>query len=156
MKCSASKKLKRGGDKNGGQTVGCRNKADALYSVGDPCWELYKCNNRHGDDGVMKVVYVCSPYRAGSTRANVRKAKKIGRQLLLEGVFPIIPHIYLTEMLDDSNESERDLGIELGLSLMKRADELYIVNFRSDSSGMLAEIRYWTTHIKRPIRMKVI
>jgi hypothetical protein len=41
------------------------------------------------------------------------------------GVKPIAPHLYFPQFLDDERESERDLGIQMGLSLLKGCSQLW-------------------------------
>lgn len=87
-----------------------------------------------------KLVYICSPLR-GDYEKNIRKAQEACAWVMLN--FPdtiaIAPHIYFTQFLDDTNPNERSLGMEAGLALLEKCDELWVIGNRV-SEGMAAEI----------------
>lgn len=87
---------------------------------------------------MLQRVYVCSPYR-GDVENNIRRAKEAARLIALKGYFPVVPHIYLTQFLDDSKEDERNLGLSLGIDLLENCVALCQVGDHI-SSGMSAEI----------------
>lgn len=86
----------------------------------------------------MKFVYVCSPLR-GDLERNIRKANGYCRFAVKQGVLPLAPHAIFTGFLDDTIPEERQAGIDLGLELLKRSDEIWVFGERI-SEGMLAEI----------------
>jgi hypothetical protein len=86
----------------------------------------------------MKTIYVCSPLR-GDIRGNIEKAKRYCRHIAVCGDIPIAPHVYCTQFLDDTRESERKIGMTIGLELLKICDELWAFGDRV-SEGMAAEI----------------
>lgn len=99
----------------------------------------------------MKLVYICSPLK-GDMQGNIEKARGYCREAILQGYIPIAPHIYFTQFLDDTNETERLLGMKCGIELLPMCDELWV--YKDASMGMLQEIDYWQTYVKRPIIRK--
>lgn len=85
----------------------------------------------------MKRVYVCSPLR-GDIQGNMKKAASYCRFAVENGVFPIAPHIYCTQFLDDNIPQEREVGLKMGLELLEDCEELWY--FGSPSEGMKGEI----------------
>ena len=81
-----------------------------------------------------KLVYIASPY-AGNIGENVTFAKKACRYAIHHGVTPVAVHLLYPQILDDNNHSERELGLQLGLQLMERCDELWVCGDKI-SSGM--------------------
>lgn len=93
----------------------------------------------------MKV-FVCSPYRSETElgiMANVVLARRLCRAVALTGHFPFAPHVYFTQFLKDHLDSERALGIDLGLKIMQWCDELwhYVPEGSDASEGMLEEMK---------------
>lgn len=86
----------------------------------------------------MKFVYVCSPLR-GDIETNVRRAHGYCRFVIQQGALPLAPHAIFTAVLDDTIPQERQLGMALGLELMKRVDELWVFGKRI-TEGMRSEI----------------
>ena len=68
----------------------------------------------------MRNVYVCSPLR-GNITENIEKVKQYGKFVLECGMAPVIPHFY-AEILDDTVDEERTLGMTAGTSLLFRTD----------------------------------
>lgn len=62
---------------------------------------------------------------------------------------PVIPHFY-AEILDDTVDEERALGMTAGTSLLFRADELWVFGDKV-TEGMKKEINY-AKHLKLRIR----
>ena len=87
----------------------------------------------------MKRVFICSPLR-GDIEGNLTKAREYCRAEALAGNVPIAPHVYFTQFLDEHNPQERELGIKLGMELLKTCDEIKIFGDRFISSGMTEEI----------------
>ena len=88
----------------------------------------------------MKMIYVASPYR-GDVKKNMAFAKEACKYVLSEGNNFYCPHLFLTDILDDDIQIERDIGIALGKDTMLRCDELWVFGDRI-SEGMLGEIEF--------------
>ena len=90
----------------------------------------------------MKI-YVCSPLKAynnNTSHSNIEKAKKYCRFVAMEtGNTPIAPHIFFTNFLEDDIQDERELGIKMGLGLLRTCSEVWVFgDYISD--GMAKEI----------------
>ena len=92
----------------------------------------------------MRNVYVCSPLR-GNITENLEKVKQYGKFVLECGMAPVIPHFY-AEILDDTVDEERALGMTAGTSLLFRADALWVFGDKI-TEGMKKEISY-AKHLK--------
>lgn len=99
----------------------------------------------------MKLVYICSPLK-GDIQGNIEKAIGYCREALLQDYNPIAPHIYYTQILDDTKAEERELGMKCGIELLPMCDELWV--YGEPSEGMKKEIDYWNEYVKRPIIRK--
>lgn len=96
----------------------------------------------------MKVKYICSPYRANDLETILRNldyAKELTREVILNGDAAITTHLYMTQCLDDTSP-ERELGLEAGLEIIKRCDEVIVGTKYGISEGMESEIRYARNH----------
>lgn len=89
----------------------------------------------------MKRVVIESPYD-GDVERNVAYAKRCMRDALSRGESPIASHLLLTQILDDTNEAERDLGIRAGIAWHAGADEVLIYADLGVSKGMQRAIRH--------------
>ncbi len=69
----------------------------------------------------MSIVGLISPYR-GNVGWNMEQARKWGRAQALSGNVPIIPHLYLTQLLCDDVPEERDRGLALGREMYLLCD----------------------------------
>lgn len=85
-----------------------------------------------------KIVFICSPF-AGDIEGNTRRAKRYGRFAVIEKAVPIIPHLMYPQFLEENDPDERQLGIDMGLILLGKCQELWVFGSRI-SSGMSAEI----------------
>ena len=94
------------------------------------------------------LIYVASAY-AGDIKGNIEKAKRYCVHVINEGGIPIAPHLLFTQFLDDSVPSERRLGLDLGLELLKHCTEVWV--FGDVSRGMRQEIKL-AEKIGKPIR----
>lgn len=108
----------------------------------------------------LTKVYVCSPYRvmgkAGKDaqkeqEENIRRAKKASRLLCKLGYFPLCPHLYFTQILDDGDVGERAVGLALGMEWLRGADECWCFGDRI-SEGMSQEIAF-AKDLGIPVRM---
>ncbi len=103
-----------------------------------------------------KIVFICSPF-AGDVEGNVMRARRYGRFAVSEKVIPIIPHLMYPQFLEEGDPEERKLGMEMGLVLLSKCQELWVFGNHL-SSGMTAEvnkakrwkipIRYFTTECR--------
>ncbi len=84
-------------------------------------------------------VFVCSKY-AGDIEHNVRVAQALCRTALEAGLAPFAPHLLYTQFLDDSDPSQRDLGITTGLRFMETCDVVWVYVGEGVSDGMRREI----------------
>lgn len=87
----------------------------------------------------MKKVYICSPCR-GDYENNIQRAKEYSRAAAAKGCIPITPHIYLTQFMDDTVPTERELGLKMGRELVLMCDELWAFGLDCPTAGMAAEI----------------
>ena len=96
----------------------------------------------------MKSVYICSPYRSYQ-KDPAGRDKEIGRNLKLarkgcriaveRGFIPVAPHLFFPQFLNE--ETERDVGIDMGMELLKNCDEVWVLG-RTVSDGMAGEIAF--------------
>jgi len=85
------------------------------------------------------LVYVCSPYR-GDTKRNKEYARKLTRVAMDNGFVPITVHLYLTEVTNDNNPSERRRGMAAGMELLEHCKYILIGDKYGISEGMKAEM----------------
>lgn len=85
-----------------------------------------------------KIVFISSPY-AGDIEENIQRAKRYGRFAVTEKAIPIIPHLMYPQFLYEDDPDERRLGIEMGLVLLTKCQELWAFGDRI-SKGMAIEI----------------
>jgi hypothetical protein len=92
------------------------------------------------------IIYVCSPY-AGDIKHNVEAARRYCRFAVEQGYIPIAPHLLFPQFLDDTDPTERELGLFFGNALMSKCTEVWVFG-RHISRGMAAEIRRarWKGH----------
>ena len=86
----------------------------------------------------MKLIYVASPY-AGDIEQNTEFARKACRHVMNEGHAFFASHLLYPQLLDDSNPQERQAGLDMGLAMLPRCDELWCYGDRI-SHGMHLEI----------------
>ncbi|MCL2072071.1 MAG: DUF4406 domain-containing protein [Oscillospiraceae bacterium] len=86
----------------------------------------------------MKRIYICSQY-AGDIETNVKNARRYCQFVAECGFNPIASHLLYPQFLDDNSPQERQLGLELGLDLLRVCDELWCFGERI-SNGMKDEI----------------
>ncbi|MEG1630961.1 MAG: DUF4406 domain-containing protein [Hydrogenoanaerobacterium sp.] len=86
----------------------------------------------------MKIIYVASPY-AGDIKKNTEFAKNACRFVLEQGHAFFCPHLLYPNILDEHNPRERQLGLDMGINMLKTCDELWCFGDRI-SQGMMAEI----------------
>ncbi len=69
--------------------------------------------------------YICSPYK-GDTETNIVNAIRYCKFAVEQGFMPVCPHIYFTRFLDDSIPDERELGLALGIKLLRGCSQIWI------------------------------
>ena len=84
------------------------------------------------------IVFICSPY-AGDVEGNVMRARRYGRFAVTEKTIPIIPHLMYPQFLFDDDPAERKLGLQMGLVLLTKCQELWVFGPKI-STGMAIEI----------------
>ena len=92
----------------------------------------------------MKLVYICSPYRAEdkeTLQRNIDYAKELTKESLLRGECPVAPHLYMTQCLDDNVDQERTIGLEAGIEILRKCDRVIVGMRYGISKGMKAEIK---------------
>lgn len=92
----------------------------------------------------MKLVYICSPYRAGdeaTLQRNIGYARELTREVLLRGEAAVTPHLYITQCLNDADEAERNCGLAAGLDIVRRCNALVVGYRYGISEGMEKEIQ---------------
>lgn len=105
-----------------------------------------------------RIVFICSPYK-GDIEVNTSRAKRYGRFAVTKKQVPIIPHLMYPRFLDEDNPYERAMGLEMGLILLSKCQEIWVFGSRI-SKGMEIEIemakdmnipiRYYDIHC-RPV-----
>lgn len=96
-----------------------------------------------------KIVFICSPYK-GDIEINTLRAKRYGRYAVTKEQVPIIPHLMYTQFLNEDSYEERAKGLEMGLMLLSKCQEIWVFGSRI-SKGMEMEIKE-AERMKIPIR----
>lgn len=87
--------------------------------------------------------YGCSPYAAPTLEGiqqHVALAQLLARQIYADGYWPIVPHLYAPQWLDDADPEQRAVGLHWGLSLLARCRVVYVYGGQAPSSGMRLEL----------------
>lgn len=87
----------------------------------------------------MIRVALLSPY-AGDVERNRRYAILAMQDSISRGECPIAPHLLYTQCLDDSDHSQRTLGLALGMAWFDCISYAVIYNDYGISNGMSIEI----------------
>ena len=87
----------------------------------------------------MNLVYICSPLR-GDIERNISNAHSYYRYAVELGAIPIAPHTIYTNYLSDLEPSERRHGLMIGLEILLRCDEVWVLGSEI-TEGMEAEIK---------------
>lgn len=87
-----------------------------------------------------KIAYICSPYR-GNIKRNKKYARQLVKKAIAEGYAPICPHLYITEVLNDNDATEREQGLRVGLELLSACEAIIVGTKYGISEGMSAEIK---------------
>lgn len=92
----------------------------------------------------MKLVYICSPYRAAdeaTLQRNIDYARELTRTVLMRGEVAVTPHLYMTQCLNEADEAERQCGLVAGINIVRRCDILVVGMRYGISAGMEQEIQ---------------
>lgn len=102
----------------------------------------------------MPLVYIASPY-AGDTELNISRARGYSRFAVGKGCIPLAPHLLYPQFMDDSDKTQRELGLRFALILLGKCDELWVFGEKV-TDGMFREIakakrrgmpiRYWSSN----------
>ena len=87
----------------------------------------------------MEKIFICSPLK-GNIERNLENARKYCRFAVEKGYLPIAPHLIFTQFLSDLDPKERNLGIQMGIELLKDCKEVWVFCDGEPSSGMQSEI----------------
>lgn len=85
----------------------------------------------------MKTVYICSPFR-GDEETNIANARLYSQHAVSCGAIPIAVHLLFPQFLDDSDPKQRKIGINMGLEILEKCDEMWV--FGEPTSGMKLEM----------------
>lgn len=114
-------------------------------------------NPRHA-----RKIFICSPFRASTSKEqkqNLDLAKEVCRAIIINGNFPIAPHLYFPSFLQDDFETERNIGIEYGLYLLEQCDEMLVIvpgtkedgnPYKRLTEGMKIEVNHAVERGMRP------
>ena len=93
-----------------------------------------------------KLIYICSPCRGndGNYEHNITMAQEYCQVVMmtLPDYIPIAPHVYFTQFLDDTVESQRQMGMDAGIELLSRCDAMLVFYMQNPSAGMRRELKY--------------
>ena len=92
----------------------------------------------------MKMVYIASPLR-GDYNTNIKNAVEYCRLAGERGVLPLAPHIIFSQWCNDTVPQQREQGLQLGLALLQKADELWVMG-TTFSQGMQGEVAFAQEH----------
>jgi len=87
----------------------------------------------------MPIVFICSPY-ASDPDGNTIKARDYSRFAACHGYIPFAPHLLFPQFLDDTDETERALGLHFGRAFLPKCAEVWVIG-DDITPGMRAEIR---------------
>ncbi len=102
----------------------------------------------------MKRVILESPY-AGELERNIAYARRAMKDSLRRGEAPMVSHLIYTQVLDDTDGSERAQGIDAGLAWGEVAHATVVYVDHGISRGMLFGLRE-AIRAGRPIEMRQI
>lgn len=99
-------------------------------------------SRRVGETFGRPWVYGCSPFAAPSPEQlaqHIRWARALAQQIWVDGFWPILPHLYAPQFLDDTKPADRAIGLQWGLDLLERCQMLYVCDV-TPSAGMRREL----------------
>lgn len=86
----------------------------------------------------MKLIYIASPLR-GDYEKNIRNAAAYCEKACAVGVLAFAPHLYFTQFYNDTVPEQREKGLEMGLAMLEKCEELWVMGTHI-SEGMRGEI----------------
>lgn len=92
----------------------------------------------------MKLVYICSPYRAAdeaTLQRNIDYARELTRTVLMRGEAAVTPHLYMTQCLNEADEAERQCGLAAGQAIVEKCEIMLVGRRFGISEGMAGEIK---------------
>ncbi len=89
---------------------------------------------KQSKDTFFKTIILESPF-AGDVFNNVKYAQAVIHSLAHKGYAPSASHLIYTQMLDDTNEFDRKLGIDKGLDIAHAHDSIIAID-KGVSTGM--------------------
>lgn len=96
----------------------------------------------------MYKIYICSPLR-GDIEKNQRLAREYCKKVLnMWCYFPVCPHIYFPQFMNDNDADDRDKAMRINHKLIDKCDELWVCT-NIISEGMQDEINYALERGKR-------
>ena len=84
------------------------------------------------------LVFICSPL-AGDLEGNIQNARRYSRYAVEQGAIPLAPHLLYPQFMDDTDRTQRELGLFFGLVLMSKCDQMWVFG-SIFSQGMKLEI----------------
>ena len=87
---------------------------------------------------MRKIIFVSSPY-SGNVSQNRQDAIRYCKQVVDKGCIPFAPHLLFPQFLNEEEPQDRELGIEFGLTILRRCDEFWMFG-NSTSAGMQREL----------------
>jgi hypothetical protein len=84
------------------------------------------------------LVYIASPF-AGDTERNAERARGYCRFAVSKGCIPLAPHLHYPQFMDNSDISQRGLGLFAALILLTKCDALWVFG-ETVTEGMSREI----------------
>lgn len=101
----------------------------------------------------MKRVYICSNILSKSyvtRKKNLQMTRIYCRLVWEKGYFPIAPHLYLKQFLDDEDKNERKEAMRIDLQVLEQCAEMWVFG-KVISWGMQEEIEQ-AKRLNLPIR----
>lgn len=92
----------------------------------------------------MKLIYVASPYR-GAIKKNLKYAKKCCSFVVNQNCNFYCPHLLVTQVLDDTNDIEREYGMFLAKDMLLKCDEVWVFG-NVITEGMFMETKLAEEH----------
>lgn len=99
---------------------------------------------------MLKRAFIVSPF-SGDVPRNKAYARRVGNYAFSIGFAPYIGHLYLTEILDDTDPKERAFGMDAAYTFMRVCDEIIAGIDLGASSGMKADLGV-AINLEKPIR----
>lgn len=138
------------------ETIGRNSKYEPFKYYG----QCFRGSLKNLNPALGRKVYVCSQYNADTPEKieeNVKLAKSICKAIVEAGNYPVAPHLYLPQFMNEKSEAEREFGIMAGLQLMNECDEVMacVINDYI-SPGMERELTYAANNLGIPVIMTYI